>query len=249
MKTANRKSEAFRKKAVQALQDLKGEYITAYLELYRHARLDHQQDRQKAGLLTDFRLQQLQQLAGIPSINRSQLVDIQDEFGRLKTGEALSTAELQSNPTAGEFFPAMEKAGGISADQRLKNLKAKLETTHDIWTKALLNDLDDPVTQEHLALLKPAERKLVDGFRTDKSLPDPLPPKLVTALQQALSGLTRVPVVPAKLFTALFPGGAPATVDEVKERFAAFADELIKGQDRSKVRLVLEETPAVPPIP
>lgn len=245
VKTANRKSDAFRKKAVQSLQELKSEYISAYLELYRHARLDHQQDKQKAGLLSDFRLQQLQQLAGIPSINRSQLTEIQDEFGRLKTGEALSAADLQTNPTAGEFFPAMEKSGGVSADQRLKNLKSKLESTHDIWTKALLNDLDDPVTQEHLDLLKPAERKLVDGFRSEKSLPDPLPPKLVTALQQALSGLTRVSVAPAKLFASIFPGGAPATVEEVKERFTAFADDLVKGQDRSKVRLVLEDhTPA-----
>jgi hypothetical protein len=172
---------------------------------------------------------------------------LQDEFGRLKTGESLSAVDLQTNPTAGEFFPAMEKSGGVSADQRLKNLKSKLESTHDIWTKALLNDLDDPVTQEHLDLLKPAERKLVDDFRADKSLPDPLPPKLVTALQQALSGLTRVSVAPAKLFASIFPGGAPATVEEVKERFTAFADDLVKGQDRSKVRLVLDDVASTKP--
>jgi hypothetical protein len=56
-----------------------------------------------------------------------------------------------------------------------------------------------------------------------------------------LSGLSRVPVSTGKLFGALFPGGTPATVEEVKERFTAFADDLVKGQDRSKVRLVLEQ--------
>ena len=83
--------------------------------------------------------------------------------------------------------------------------------------------------------------KLVDEFRKEKELPDPLPAKLVTALQQALSGLSRVPVSTGKLFGALFPGGTPATVEEVKERFTAFADDLVKGQNRSKVRLVLEQ--------
>ena len=238
---ANRTSEAFRKKTIQALENLKGEYVTAYLDLYRHARLDHQQDKQKGALLADYRLAHLQQLAGIPSINRNQLVELQEEFGRLKTGEALSPAELQTTPTAGDFFPAMEKSGGISADQRLRNLKAKLEATYEAWIKALLNDLDDPVTQEHLALLKPAERKLVDTFRSDQTLPDPLPAKLISALQQALSGLTRIAVSPAKLFSALFPGGSPATVDEVRDRFGAFLDERVKGQDRQKVRLVLDE--------
>lgn len=236
----NRKSDPFRKKAIQALQGLKNDYIAAYLDLYRHARLDHQQDKQKAALLADYRMDHLRQLAGIPSINRSQLIEIQDEFGRLKTGEAITAADLESNPTAGDFFPAMESGGGVSAEQRLSNLKSKLESTYQVWTQALVSDLDDPVTVEHLGLLKPAERKLVDDFRSEKSLPDPLPAKLVTALQQALSGLTRVAVSQGKLFAKLFPGGSPATVDEVKERFTAFTDELVKGQDRNKVRLVLE---------
>lgn len=237
---ANRKSDVFRKKSIQALKDLKIGYITAYLDLYQHARLDTKQDKRKAVLLSDFRMDQLQQLAGIPSINRSQLLEIQDEFGNLRTGETLTASDLESNATCGDFFPAMEKGAGISAEQRLTNLAAKVEQTYDSWIKALLNDLDDPVIQEHLDLLKPAERKLVDDFRSEKALPDPLPAKLVTTLQQALSGLSRVAVSSEKLFASLFPGGAPATVDEVKERFIKFTDEIVKGQDRSKVRLVLE---------
>jgi hypothetical protein len=240
LKSANRESETFRKKTIQSLEKLKSEYITAYLDLYRHARLDQQQDKQKGILLTDYRLEHLKQLASIQSINRSQLIEIQDEFGRLKTGQNLSPSDLIATPTAGEFFPAMEKSADISADQRLKNLKAKMESVHEVWTAALLNDLDDPVTKEHLDLLKPAERKLVDDFKKEKELPDPLPPKLIPALQQALSGLSRVPVSSKKLFEALFPSGTPATIEEIKERFAAFADELVRGQDRSKVRLVLE---------
>jgi hypothetical protein len=172
-------------------------------------------------------LEHLKQLASIQSINRSQLIEIQDEFGRLKTGQNLSPADLTATPTAGEFFPAMEKSADISADQRLKNLKAKMESVHEAWTTALLNDLDDPVTKEHLDLLKPAERKLVDDFKKEKELPDPLPPKLM-------------PVSSKKLFEALFPSGTPATLEEIRERFAAFSDELVRGQDRSKVRLVLE---------
>jgi hypothetical protein len=240
LKASNRESETFRRKTIQSLEKLKSEYITAYLDLYRHARLDQQQDKQKATILTDYRFEHLKQLASIQSINRSQLLEIQDEFGKLKTGQNLSPSDLATTPTVGEFFPAMEKSGDISADQRLKNLKAKLESVHEAWTTALLNDLDDPVTKEHLDLLKPAERKLVDEFKKEKELPDPLPPKFVPALTQALSGLSKVPVYSKKLFDALFPSGTPATLEELKERFVTFTDELVRGQDRSKVRLVLE---------
>lgn len=244
MKPANRKSEAFRKKAIQSLKDLKTEYLKAYLDLYQRARLDAKQNRKKADLLGDYRMDHLRQLAGIPSINRSQLIEMQEEFGHLKTGETITAADLEANPTCGDFFPAMEKGPGISAEQRLTNLATKLEQTYDTWVSALLNDLDDPVIEEHLALLKPAERKLVDTFRADRSLPDPLSPKLVTALQQALSGLSRVPLQPSVLFSNLFPGGAPATVEEIKDRFAQFADDITKGQDRNKVRIVLESESA-----
>jgi hypothetical protein len=240
MTPANRASDAFRKKAVESLKALKSSYVTAYLELYRRARLDAKQDKKKAELLSDYRMDHLRQLAGIPSINRSQLIEIQEEFGQLKTGETITAADLETSATCGDFFPAMERSPEISAEQRLTNLATKLDQTYQTWVTALLGDLDDPVVEEHLGLLKPAEKKLVDTFRAEKSLPDPLPPKLVTALQQALSGLTRVPMAPAKLFAAIFPGGAPATVDEVKERFTQFTEDLTKGQDRSKVRIVLE---------
>ncbi|MEI7451464.1 MAG: DUF6079 family protein, partial [Desulfomonile sp.] len=198
------------------------------------------QDKKKAELLGDYRMNHFNQLAGISSINRSQLLEIQEEFGQLKTGETITAADLETNATCGEFFPAMERSPEISAEQRLANLAQKLDQTYQTWLSALLNDLQDPVVEEHLDLLKTADRKFVDTFRSEKSLPDPLPSKLVMALQQALSGLTRVPILPAKLFSTIFPGGAPATVDEVKERFTQFTDDLIKGQDRSKVRLVLE---------
>ena len=246
MVSTNRGSEAFRKKAVESLKALKAAYTTAYLELYRRARLDTKQDKKKAELLADYRMNHLNQLAGIPSINRSQLLEIQEEFGQLKTGETITAADLETNATCGEFFPAMERSPEISAEQRLVNLAQKIEQTYQTWISALLADLDDPVVEEHLELLKPAERRLVDTFREGKSLPDPLSGKLVTALQQALSGLTRVPIVPAKLFAVIFPGGSPATVDEVKERFAQFTDDLTKGQDRNKVRLVLETESANP---
>ena len=241
VKPANRSSESFRKKAVQSLKDLKTGYIAAYLDLYRHARLDTQQDKKKAELLADFRMDQLKMLTAVPSMNRSQLTEIQDEFGNLKTGNAITAADLESSPTCGEFFPAMEKAAGVSAEQRLKNLANRIEQTYDSWVSTLWNDLDDPVTQENLDLLQAAERKLIDTFRSEKALPDPLPNKLVTALAQTMKGLARVPLSAAKLCEALFPGGAPATVDDVKERFTTHLDQLVKGQDRSKVRMVLED--------
>jgi hypothetical protein len=239
-KPENRASDPFRQKALQKLTALKKEYIEAYLKLYHHVRLDVAQDRRKAAILKDSRFVHLSALATIQTMNRSQIVEIQDEFGRLKTGQAIATADLELSPLAGEFYPAMEKADGSSATQRLANLEQHLEQTYEAWVSALLSQLEDPITKKNLKLLKSAEQKLIEQFLKDKELPDELDKKFVPAVQQALAGLTRISVSVGGLQSALFPQGSPATTDEFKERFGGYVEDLLKGQDRSKVRLVPE---------
>ncbi len=241
LKPGNRGSTEFRKKVIGQLKELKKEYIGIYLQLYRHGRLDIQQDQRKQRLLRDVKMEHLKALASVPTMNVSQLREIQSEFARLKTGENLTADSLEDNPVAGDFYPAMESGQGVSAEQRLNNLEQRIESTYKAWTEALLNEFEDPVTKENLKLLDPAARKQIETFLEQREVPADLSKEFVSALNQALSGLSRVVVNPKKLEESLFPAGAATTVEEFKERFAAYLDQLVKGQDRAKVRLVLGE--------
>jgi hypothetical protein len=236
----NRRSETLRKKVIQQLRELKQEYIQIYLKAYQHSRLDLSQDKRKEKLLRDPRMRQLNALATISTMNVSQLTDIQKEFGSLKTGENLTVDDLEDSPLAGEFYPAMESPGGISAEQRLNNLEQKLEDTHQAWTSALLNEFEDPAIQENLQLIDTSARTRVEAFIASKELPDEVDRDFVHAIQQALSGLSRIELSPQSIENALFPGGAACTVEDFKDRFADYLDTLVKGQDRAKVRLVLK---------
>ena len=239
-KPENRASDVFRSKALQRLTALKKEYIDAYLKLYQHARLDMAQDRSKAAILKDSRFMHLRALATIPTMNLSQVRAIEDEFGQLKPGLTLTAADLDLSAVAGDFYPVMERADGTSATQRLANLEQRLDQTYSNWVTELLRQLEDPTTKKNIKLLKPSEQKLIDTFLKDKELPDLLDKEFVPAVQQALKGLIRISVSVGGIQSALFPQGSPATADEFKERFATYVDELLKGQDRSKIRLVPE---------
>ena len=59
-------------------------------------------------------------------------------------------------------------------------------------------------------------------------------------MKDALSGLHKVVVRVDDLKTRLFEGGAPATPAELKTRFDTLLDDLTKGHDAQKVRIVLE---------
>ena len=65
--------------------------------------------------------------------------------------------------------------------------------------QTLLANLEDPTTKGNLSLLKPDPRKLVDGFVKKRTLPDDLDQDFIHALQEVLSGLTKVSVKIADL--------------------------------------------------
>jgi len=59
-------------------------------------------------------------------------------------------------------------------------------------------------------------------------------------MSEVLSGLQKVPVKTDEIRKALLAGGSPATPGEMKKRFDKYLDELTKGKDPEKVRIVLE---------
>ena len=108
------------------------------------------------------------------------------------------------------------------------------------WTQTLLTNLEDPTTKGNLNLLKSEPKKLVNGFIKKSSLPDKLDQNFIHALSEVLSGLQKVPIKIADLRAALLSGGSPVTPAEMKQRFEDYLDQLTKGKEPGKVRIVLE---------
>jgi hypothetical protein len=239
-KPAQRESESFKADALKQLKKLKAAYIKVYLDLYRKARLSLAQDKEKKDLLQDYRIKHLRRLATVASINSIQLTEFDNQIGKLRTGTVLTERDLENDPKSPDgFWPGMEDTS-VSAETRLAGLKTELEKIHKSWTKSLLNDLADPVIQGNFELLKPEQKKLLQDFMVAKELPDEISTEFLTAIQQALSGLAKLPVRLDDLKKALFPDGSPATPIEFRERFNAYVDQILKGRDAAKVRLVIE---------
>lgn len=237
-KAENRGNTAFQDKAAKDLLALKKEYVAIYLDLYQKARLTPSQEKAKNDLTKDYRLTQLQALAAIPTINVQQLSDFQKALDQLKSGKVITEKDLETEPQA-DFWPSMESTDQ-SASTRLKNLKDQLDQIHTSWSDRLLADLEDPVVQGHLDLLKKGQQATVKKYLNSKELPDEIDASFVGALQQALSGLSRIALNLEELKNTLFPDGAPATPDEVKARFNQYFDKLLSGEDPTKARIVVE---------
>lgn len=222
------------------LQQLKRDYITLYIGLHTRSRLGSNDDKRKSALLNDPRLQALSKLAGIDLLPRQQLRDFQERLAGLRTCFALTEKDLETSPVCPHcnFRPATESI--VNAAQTLTQMDAQLDQMLAGWTQTLLSNLDDPVTQANIDLLKGDAKKAVSSFIQSKTLPEPLDNALVQALGEVLSGLVKVSVSSATLQDALQAGGGAATTDELKKRFADYLESLTKGKDPAKVRIVIE---------
>jgi len=236
-----RESPSFRQQGLQKLAKLKKDYIELYIAAHTRARLNAKDDKLKSNLSKDVRLGQLQRLSTIELMPRQQLTDFQNRLGGLRTCFALTDKDLDASPVCPHCnFRIVTEPDQTSAAQAIRALENELDRLHEGWTKTLLSNLEDPTTQQNLGLLKPAPRKIVDTFLANRALPEDVSHDFVAALQEALSGLSKVVVTTESLRAALLTGGSPATLPELKKRFEDFLVEISKGKDPMKIRIVLE---------
>lgn len=238
---AQRTATGFRQQASARLGTLKQQYINRYAALHSQARLGVSEDQRKAALMQDVRLRQLDRLATIELLPVGQLRDFKGRLAELRSCFALTEQELQSSPVCPHcgYRPANEpQAGALSS--RLRALDDELDRLLADWVKTLLDNLDDPVTWQNLALMRPEPRTLIESFLKARKLPDQLSADLLDAVREALAGLAKIEIRAAELRAALLGDGAPARLDDIQQRFQSYLEGLVRGKDRDKVRVVVE---------
>ena len=238
---AKRNTAVFRQQIQRKLGDLKKAYLLVYLAMHAKARLGVNEDRRKAQLIGDERLKDLQKLSTIDLMPRQHLIDFQNRLAGLKSCFAVTDQELEASPVCPHcnFKPGVEPPATPAATM-LDAFDGELDKLVENWTQTVLANLEDPTTKGNLSLLKHEPRKLVDGFIKRRTLPDKLDQDFIHALQEALSGLTKVSVKIEDLRDALLASGSPTTPAEMKKRFDEYLDKLTKGKEPGKIRIVLE---------
>lgn len=226
----------------QTLNLLKKDYITAYIASHSKARLGVAEDKTRNALRKDDRLLALRVLAGVSLMPTSQLTAFEESLNGLKSCSSLDEPTLVTAAVCPhcQFRPSAEQLELIPAANRLHKLDDDLDQLVANWQQTLLENLEDPFTQDSLGLLPPTSKKLIDAFLTSRKLPDPMTSEFANAVQEALSGLEKIAVKGDEIKQALLQGGSPATPDDLRKRFDTFMNERCKGKDATKLRFVIE---------
>lgn len=237
---AKKFDSSLRQQTTQKLNDLKKGFIANYSTLHTKARLGVNDDRRKAELLKDARLLQLNALSAIELMPVSQLTNFQNQLTGIKSCFALTEQELELSPVCPHcnYKPTNEPTH-ISAQKLLTKYDEEMDQLLTDWTKILLDNLSDPTTQENIKLLKPGQRKEIEEFLAYRQLPESLKASFIQSLNEVLKGLIKLEIKIDDLRAALSQGASPSTPAELKKRFEEYVDDLTKGHETSKVRIVL----------
>lgn len=226
----------------QTLNQLKKDYIAAYIASHSKARLGVAEDKTRNALRRDERLLALRVLAGVSLMPTSQLTAFEESLNGLKSCSSLDEPTLVTTAVCPhcQFRPSAEQLELLPAANRLHKLDDDLDELLANWQQTLLENLEDPFTQESLGLLPAASKKLIDAFLASRTLPEPLTQEFANAVQEALSGLEKIEVKSDEIKQALLQGGSPATPDDLRKRFDALISDRSKGKDATKLRFVIE---------
>lgn len=226
----------------QTLGQLKKDYIAAYIASHSKARLGVAEDKTRNALRRDERLLALRVLAGVSLMPTSQLTAFEESLNGLKSCSSLDEPTLVTTAVCPhcQFRPSAEQLELLPAANRLHKLDDDLDELLANWQQTLLENLEDPFTQESLGLLPAASKKLIDAFLASRTLPEPLTQEFANAVQEALSGLEKIEVKSDEIKQALLQGGSPATPDDLRKRFDALISDRSKGKDATKLRFVIE---------
>jgi energy-coupling factor transporter ATP-binding protein EcfA2 len=240
---AARNAADFRQKINRALTKAKDEYRTAYFNLHKKARLGVNDDGKKKELMKDARLDRLNKLVGISLLPHTSLSELQMRLSRIQPCFTLVKDDLNASPICAHCnFRPQEENVGISGTVALQQVDQQLDQMLENWTKALLENLGDPVSKQSIDLLPAEQRKAVNAFLKAKVLPEKISNDLVQGIQTSLGGLIPIVLRPSELLAALSDGDAPSTPDQLEARFKAFVEKVTRGKEQVRVRLIVKRT-------
>ena len=231
----------FSTQTVQKINELKEEYINTYSTLHSSVRLNAKEEKKKHQILRDPRFLALDNLAKINILPKRQVEEFMKAMNGLIPCTQLTTTELKKYPICPYcgYKPVVDGMEKI-ASRKIEEAEDVLEKMLHDWTIILLNNLSDSWVQDNMKLLRANDKTLLDNFIDSKKLPSPIYDDFIMALNEAFSTFSKVQLSIEDVRKVLQRSGGPFTPGELKDLFDGYIDELTRGKDLNKVRIVIE---------
>lgn len=219
---------------------LEKNYIRQYEAKHAKSRLTKTHQKHKESVINGTIMKSLNVMQRIPIISKSSLEKERDALFSLKECTQLREDDLHINPICPHCFYDPSRDGVEDSSYILSQIEERLGNLLDSWVASVVDNLEDPMNQEAISLMGQYEQDQIADLLRTRKLPDTLTESYVDILVEALSGLVKKDVSREELGNRLFLDGSPATLIELRDNFNKFIEDLARGEDPDKIRVILE---------
>ncbi len=217
------------------LSQLKNCYADWYLELYLDYRISDADNTQKQALLDSEGKAICDILKEADFLSIAQYHQWLSKLAKLQPADVNVNKELILTAPYQDFNPIDFKDASIVSVQSCK--KELTELLAD-WQQTLKDTLEDPLVKKKMSLLDPTQVKLLKDFKSDTvKLQKDNTLAIRNAIMSLHKGLEKIELCLDGM-KATF--NKPLTPDEAVEAFKAYVDNISKGKERDKIRIILK---------
>lgn len=214
---------------------LKNQYADWYLDLYLKYRISEKEHTQKIALLDSEEKAICDVLKDADFLSAGQYNQWIDKMNMLQPADANVNKNLILTAPYQDFNPVNYL--GVTT-QSVKQLKNELNELLELWTKSLKDSLDDPMVKAKLNLLDDQTQKLLADFKAGNiSLAKENALRIRNAIMDLHKGLQKVEINNEGMKVKF---NKPLSPDEAIDAFSAYIEEISKGKERDKIRIILK---------
>jgi hypothetical protein len=217
------------------LNNYKEQYAEWYLKLFLKHRISESDNTQKQALLDSENKSICDILKEADFLSTGQYAQWIEKVNKLQPADNRVNKSLILIAPYQDFNPIdFEGSQLLSVEQ----LKTELNNLVQQWTSALKDTLDDPMVKKKVDLLDQNLQILLTKFKGDKiKLSKDNALNIRNAIMDLHKGLEKVEVSIEGMKTTFYK---PLTPDEAIDAFRLYIDQVAKGKERDKVRIILK---------
>ncbi len=217
------------------LSKLKEEYADWYLKMYLKYRISEADNTQKHALLDSEEKAICDILKEADFLSTGQYQQWLNKVNKLQPAAATVNKNLILTAPYQEFNPIDFEGSEIIT---IKQAKSELIDLLASWAQTFKDTLDDPMVKKNRSLLDPAQELLLKDFETGRTvLSKGNAMGIRNAIMSLYQGLQKIELSIADM-KATF--NKPLTPDEAVIAFKQYIDEVSKGKERNKIRIILK---------
>lgn len=216
-------------------KSLKERYANYYLEKYTEYRISEKDETNRQALLNSEQKKVCDILKEAYFLSTAPYQTWLDKLLKLQPAGAQVNKEAVLRTPYHDFNP-LDHLGKPKVT--VQELKAELGDIFNEWETTLRESLEDPAVRRNMDAISPEEGKLLEAFKKGElPLNEQRAAEIRNLLNNLHKGLDKIELSTESLKPTF---NKPLTPDEAVEAFKAYIEEVTRGKEREKVRIILK---------